>query len=465
MLATLLPPLAAVAFVDMFPLQPVELGLEHSTMIWVRGFFVGAIEAYALSGQFRHYIPELQISRWALILTATAASIVIHGIVLCLVILLWYPLPFTLLWLSGPWIVILALALKFFRGNYLREHAEVQHKVRRLSLITVAQTSTILVYTTLNVLFVRVPIKWQPFVALFVPIFKITQKNVLCRILLGNDDVKPEMVIFNVEISNAFFISSNMQREASINTSILLILLDMVQMLVSLCDLNLMIKSMERVTEKLKLSTDNAVTAAVTIATKSPELWRQQRSATGNRLLQSKAALLIMPSFRRLSLSSISGASLASTVRVVPMKAGTSRILPIECSAKIPHLNDRATVQEQGLLLEKVLQIMFFTEFVLLTEFIEVFTPVLYSKCTQLRLGYLDILLTCFAGFYLIVLFWWPNRKFYPQFDGLDEAQFWKNIRNTLMYGLMEMGSFALLIFMIYRTTHKHPLQQLAYTH
>ncbi|KAE9083138.1 hypothetical protein PF006_g26751 [Phytophthora fragariae] len=56
------------------------------------------------------------------------------------------------------------------------------------------------------------------------------------------------------------------------------------------------------------------------------------------------------------------------------MKPGTNSAVSI----------DHISSLERYLLLDKVLQIMFFPEFILLTEFIEVFTPVMYRRCWQL---------------------------------------------------------------------------------
>ncbi|EGZ14013.1 hypothetical protein PHYSODRAFT_442943, partial [Phytophthora sojae] len=125
MVATLLPTLACVAIVNSLPLEPPDLGLAHSATLWIRGLPVVFIQSYALSWQFSDYVPELKISSRALVLTATAATVVTHVLALGLFALLWYPLPFTMILLAGPWIGTLALALKLSRRDFLREHPEV----------------------------------------------------------------------------------------------------------------------------------------------------------------------------------------------------------------------------------------------------------------------------------------------------------------------------------------------------
>lgn len=267
------------------------------------------------------------------------------------------------------------VGVKTFQRKPLRGNTKVLREVRRFAVISLMQTSTVLVYTAFNVIFISVPIQYQPVVALIIPIFKITQKNIFCQLLRGKDDLKPEMIIFNIEISNAFFISSNMQRQASINTSILLIVIDLVHMVLSLCDLILMLKSVEGIVNKMGITTAEAVAVALTIATKYPE--DGDRKALTDSVSQTKADILVLATFRRPS-NNKSGPTVA---QILPQVA---QVLPIERCTNASAAIGRISTLERHLLLDKVLQIMFFTEFILLTEFIEVFTPVLpVAQCFQ----------------------------------------------------------------------------------
>lgn len=117
--------------------------------------------------------------------------------------------------------------------------------------------------------FQTVPAEWQTPAAVLVPVFKIIQKNVLCRLLCGQDDVKPELVTFNVDVTNALFISSTMQNLQSVKSSAMLIVVDFMQMLASLFDLRLMLNGIRDATNE---STDQAIACALMVALKYPEL-------------------------------------------------------------------------------------------------------------------------------------------------------------------------------------------------
>ncbi|KAE8902236.1 hypothetical protein PF003_g14184 [Phytophthora fragariae] len=300
--------LACAGIVDAFPLESPDLGLAHSGTLWARGVLVTLFDSHALSWMFDQYVPQLEISRRTLIVTAIAAAVVVQASALILILLLWYPLPFTLIWVSGPWIWTLALALKLSKGEFLRKNPQVLNET--------------------------VPAEWQTPAAVLVPVFKVIQKNVICRLLRGQDDVKPEIVNFNVDVTNALFISSIMQNLQSVKSSAMLVVVDFVQMLTSLFDLRLMLKDIRDITNE---STDQAIACALVIVGKYPEL--------------GELPLLTMTS-----------------------KSDIFRSSKVSLQRK----------QKRYLLLDKVLQIMFFPEFILLTEFIEVFTPVMYKGVADL---------------------------------------------------------------------------------
>jgi len=371
-LVTPLPSLMLVAAVDAIPLTSPYLGLVHSGTTWLRGVLVAFVEAFAIAWMFQSYAADLHLSTRSLLVTAVGVAMVANAIALGLAVLLWYPLPFTLLWLFGPWVGTFALSLKILKGDFLRTRAEAREDVRRFSVILMLQISTVVVYTVFNAMFASVSAEWQPIAALALPVFKVTQKNVLCKFLRGKDDLKPEVIVFNVEISNAFFISSCMQTTASISTSILLILVDLLLALISLYDLHLLLNSVKDNLNKMQIATYKIIPTALLITSKYPELTRRrlENGISG----QSKADLFRASSFRRISTNgSTAKVAFTSPVKVAPALSLTYSLAAIE----------RLTPAERHLHLEKALQILFLLEFLLLIEFVEVMTPIVYCKFTS----------------------------------------------------------------------------------
>ncbi|OWZ02458.1 hypothetical protein PHMEG_00025973 [Phytophthora megakarya] len=439
-------PLICVAVIDAIPMNSPDLGFAHSGTVWAR-------DSYALSLMFSLYIPELKLSRQHRLLTTIAATVISHTFLLCLIILMTYPLPFTLLWMAGPWLGTFALSLELTHREFQRKHPEVRNEVRRFAAIMVLHTSAGFVITGFNEIFVSVPEEWQTFTALLVPTFKIIERNLICRRLRGKDDLMPEMVVFIVEITNALFISTSMQQAASAKTSAMLILIDFVHLLISLSDLRLMLQSVRGIADKMGIGTSDIISSAMKIAMKYPELGHENTLADS---FHTKSDVFRLSTLQQIKMSKTPfqvGRQFTGPSQVVPSPANipvSSWGSPTEQNITGPVSEDlgifeRTTPRERLYFLQKSLQILFLTEFLLLNEFMEVLTPIIYS---------------C----YLLILFYWPNREYYPAFEGLDETHFHKNVRNILVYGLLEVASFVLLVVMIYRTTHKFPFHQLAYT-
>ncbi|KAF4143031.1 hypothetical protein GN958_ATG07760 [Phytophthora infestans] len=447
-------PLFCVAMIDALPMNSPNLGLAGSGTVWVRGVSVGLADSFTLVWMFCQYVPELKLSRRTLLSTTVAATAISHLAVLGLIMMFGYPLPFTLLWMTGPWLATLALSLKLCRGNLLNKNPESWREVRRFAILSVMHTSSGLIITGFNAYFHSVSEKWQTVIALLVPAFKITERNLFCRILRGKDDQKPELVVFTVEISNALFISTSMQQAASTNTSAMLILIDFVQLLVSLCDMNLMLKSINEITAKMGITSNEIISSAFTISTKYSELANATSSIDA--AAHSKSEVFRLSTLDKIQANTInlkrvltSKNQVAPTLAEHNMAVVPDTSMAVECNSVGPTTNDIERIEhisprERQLLLRKALQILFLTEFLLLNELMEVLTPVMYS---------------C----YLVILFYGPNREYYPLFDGIDEAAFQKIVRNIVVYGLLEMGSCVLLVVVVHRTTHKFPLQHLAF--
>ncbi|EGZ14009.1 hypothetical protein PHYSODRAFT_510516 [Phytophthora sojae] len=306
-----------------------------------------------------------------------------------------------------------------------------------------------------------VPAEWQTPAAVLVPVFKIIQKNVLCRLLCGQDDVKPELVTFNVDVTNALFISSTMQNLQSVKSSAMLIVVDFMQMLASLFDLRLMLNGIRDATNE---STDQAIACALMVALKYPELG--ERPMLIKRSFPSKSDIFRSSklSMQRKESATNYISRLSSITRVAPIQvegnAGIVPTCPFEKRKVSPTLLSRnctvasdsttlalveqMTPQQRHFLLHKVLQIMFFMEFFLLTEVLKTLIPAAYS---------------C----YLVILFHWPNRRFYPQFDGLDESGFWEVVAHIQIYGMLETILFVTLIWTLHKMTYNFPVQQLGF--
>lgn len=152
------------------------------------------------------------------------------------------------------------------------------HELLRYSLVCACQMSMILLYPLFYSAFTNLGATAQTYFVLLLPVLKLIEKNLLSWILNDRDDIKPELVIFNVEIFNALFVSCCMQSStSSIRTSIAVMAVDFVQCCVSLQDLNAMLADVDALADKMHLKKDQLIVMAMEILALYPTV-AQHRS-------------------------------------------------------------------------------------------------------------------------------------------------------------------------------------------
>uniref|UniRef100_K3WEU4 Uncharacterized protein n=1 Tax=Globisporangium ultimum (strain ATCC 200006 / CBS 805.95 / DAOM BR144) TaxID=431595 RepID=K3WEU4_GLOUD len=103
------------------------------------------------------------------------------------------------------------------------------------------------------------------------------------------------------------------------------------------------------------------------------------------------------------------------------------------------------TPDEQFVFVQKSLQALYLTEFILL---------VLFRICLRLFGG---------LGMYLVLLFYLPNRVYYPQVASMDADGLYRTLRNILFYATLEAISFCGLMAVLKRKLHVSAAHQLAF--
>ncbi|POM72903.1 Hypothetical protein PHPALM_10314, partial [Phytophthora palmivora] len=309
---------------------------------------------------------------------------------------------------------------------------------------------------------------YQPMFALLIPAFKMLQKNVLSRILAGRDDTKPQVVILNVEIFNALFIASCMQNSQSISTSITLVAVDIFQAAISLLDLYRMVNDVKKLFDKLGVDTNALISSAELILGYYPDSANRRPTTTPNE--PNFWAINSIPQTARISLKK------KQVLPTMSMKVGEYKIpIPVtqHCSTRevsrqfstqysstkkaTDVISTRPTISlnrlssnEHYRLLKKALQVLFLTEFMLLVELTEVLVPIIYGKSRN-------------SGGYLVIMYHFPNRRFYPQLADLSDEKLWGMVASVLVYGMFELVSLVLLIVVLNRLVYRQSLKQVAF--
>ncbi|KAE9030319.1 hypothetical protein PR003_g11993 [Phytophthora rubi] len=394
---TPLPSLIVVALIDAMPLESIDKGVAHSGTSWVRATLTCFIYTHCAIEQIRLYSPSLKLQPVAALSISIPAALLTNLLAFGLSVFVCYPLPFVTVMMSFPWLGFTTFFLLRVCGAHMRANPEAVKDVVRFATVGGAQITIVLIYAVFNTIFTNLSPTYQPLFALLIPVFKVVQKNVLSRLLSGRDDTKPQVVILNVEIFNALFISTCMQNAQSIGTSITLIVVDLLVAAISLVDLYRMVNDVKKVMDKLKLGSNALIMTAERVLESYP--------ATANRRFTSsrqRSNAWTGGSPPRVATISLKKKKVLPTMRMeageyeipIPISQSTSvgdvstlslaRLGSNDAPAELPSASPTIglsllTNREHYLLLKKALQVLFFTEFMILVEFTEVLVPVIYG--------------------------------------------------------------------------------------
>lgn len=433
---TPVPCLVLITLIDCVPLAPPEDGTNANYVHWIRNFFTVLLITYAVLSQFRHTVPGLPLDSVRITVLSVLPSLAGVGAQYIFSHSIGFPLPFSLVMGTPPWAIVIFVLFAYYFGKLLRENIQFQVDLGNYMFVFLCQISLTFIYPAYIYGFVTINPDAQTLYIALLPILKIALKNWISHFLGDLDDMKPEIVIFNVEIFNALYVSCCMQRSPSITTTLLISFVDWVQAFLSLRDINelhLDVKNFMRM-----IPDDHAwhgktfVEVALLIIDKDPRIRSHaslRASCVGNG----------EPKYPMLSRKSV-GSLLQdgrNSILIVPVVAATDSTACDEDSvahnepatkfAASPRSKADFLDSERARLrfVQKVTQLLFTSEFVVLIEYTEVIVPIIYS-------------------IYVVAAYHLENREYYAQLADMDAARLTTTVSNVLMYSGLEL--FSLLV-------------------
>lgn len=251
---TPVPCLAVVIGTELIPLQPPEDGLDASATFWLRVFLTTWMMNFTVLEQCRFLIPQFPMRLKENVLVSLFSSSGATAIVLGLSNAIGYPLPFLIALGSPGCCALICIAGALVWGKHIRGNPATQAELKNYVLVASAQLTMTYVYPAYNFVFVSLRGPSQTAFALLLPVIKIVAKNALNYLFHSMEDFKPEMVIFNVEIFHALFVSYCMQNASSIQSALVLMVTDFVQACLSLYDIERALQVIHKVIAETQLA-------------------------------------------------------------------------------------------------------------------------------------------------------------------------------------------------------------------
>ncbi|KAG6616922.1 uncharacterized protein IUM83_04860 [Phytophthora cinnamomi] len=128
---------------------------------------------------------------------------------------------------SPPSVVVYETCFVIIWGAQFKANPLIQKEMERQTTVLNCQLSLTLIYPMYIYGFTSFTGVYQTIFVIVLPIIKLITKNWISRALEGHNDLKPEAVIFNVEVFNALYISNALQLASTQAATITIMVVDL----------------------------------------------------------------------------------------------------------------------------------------------------------------------------------------------------------------------------------------------
>ncbi|KAK1944230.1 hypothetical protein P3T76_004142 [Phytophthora citrophthora] len=465
------PPLITLTVVlcqEVIPLQDPMAGWRANYGFWPRVATIGATLGSVLSSLMGPWLDVPPLSRrqnvmyWA----GVGATLVAAGI---LTAELWvFPVPFFIISLLVPlsWILLLFLCavvgIRAFRRILSR-----RDQLRRMNNVSWLLMLMCVGYPALQVLFIHAnhTIYELP-VLLLLPVFKILMKRLFAHIASHKWDIVPEEIVFAVDFFDALYQTTFIPNLTFVALTAIVVI-DIVQTGADLLELHHRTHNiLERLRQAVNLHDDvnnpSLLSAVRFLVLQNDNISGiRVRSCISYQLSDVDQALLeklercwkpdqsiqhspsrIHPSSQDLALVTVPG-RVRNTITVMPYP-------PVNKQPKISDIVTggsrklRSSIIDSSGVLQEALEVLFTSEILILTEYLEIIVPLIY-------------------GIFVLAMVHLPSAQYHTEMAGVTRENVHSTVSRMFIYALLELLSFLLLVGIIKRNCCIDALYQLAF--
>jgi hypothetical protein len=321
-------------------------------------------------------------------------------------------------------------------------------------------------------------------VVLLQPVIKIAAKNIVLRFTKHLEDLTPEAVIFTVDFYNALYLVTFMESASTLNTMLILIGTDVSQTILVLLKVH---RRTATVLPRLRLVTgafadENLLQALCLLCRNQDKLATQinenvrVRSCLAHRLSPADNNLLFMleksaanaphptqcwptldrPIASNLKLLQTPDSPFRKLQRLLRRHTGsvrptgsiTKRSLCLQPSLLSVSRRESRTLStaraQYSNILRETLEVLYTTECLVLTAYLEAFIPTFYCM-------------------YMLLMVHFPNAKYHTELENVTRQNVNYTVTVVALFGLLQVVSFGLLGLLLRRKCGMNALYQLAF--
>lgn len=239
-LLTPIPCLVLITLIDCVPLANPAAGTNANYVHWGRNYLTIVFMTYAFLEQFRYTVPGLPLDAIRCNIVVNLATFGGVAFQFLMSHVIGFPLPFSIVVGTPIWAIVIVTLFRYYFARLIREDTQFRIDLANAMGVFLCQVTLTFVYPAYVYGFQLIHPENQKFYVVLLPLLKIFLKNWISRFLGELDDLKSEIVIFNVDVFNAFYVSCCMQRSSSISTTLVVSLVDWGAAYSSLQDITLL---------------------------------------------------------------------------------------------------------------------------------------------------------------------------------------------------------------------------------
>eukprot|EP00644_Phytophthora_capsici_P017482 jgi/Phyca11/127286/e_gw1.67.38.1 len=420
---TTVPCLLVTVLVDVIPLADPSEGVDGNIEYFFRTYYSFVVITFLAIQQFRMNVSLLPYPLWRAIAYTLVVSALSTLLMYKLAQIIGYPLPFSLITTTPPWLFFIAITLGLEWGwKIKRTHGAVTMFINTIKL-WMCEVLLVFVYPPYFFVFTILSDQAQMAFALLLPVIKMVMRFLFSRTLLHLTDEMPETIIFHCDVFNALFVAYCMQNSPSMWTTLEIMFVDIIMIGVSLRELNDTKNHLRDLERPLEQKFDWEGRAVATL----------ERASVLLRVRQNVKPARIKSSFMELK---------RVAPNVDPILPSSEIISPPKKKINAPTRNLPVPIRYT----RTVQRLLYMAEFLLLLNYVEVIIPLVFCE-----------------SIYLYGMYHLPNREYYAQLRGMSESELILTLKNVLFYCALQLASLLLLFLALKKKLGLSPIHHLAF--
>ncbi|KAK1930371.1 hypothetical protein P3T76_014042 [Phytophthora citrophthora] len=451
---TPVPCLVVTVLVDVIPLADPSEGVEGNTKYFFRTYYTFVVITFLAIQQFRMNVSLLPYPLWRAIAYTLIVSALSTLLMYKLAQIIGYPLPFSIITTTPPWLVLVTITLGFEWAPKITKTPGAVTMFLNTIKLWMCEVLLVLVYPPYFFIFTILSDRAQMAFALLLPAIKMLMRFLFSRTLLHLTDEMPETVIFHCDVFNALFVAYCMQNSPSMWTTLEIMFVDIIMMGVSLRELDDTKKHLRDLEQPLEQEFDWEG-RAVTMLERARILLKLRQNVKPERIISSfmelkRVAPIVMPTSEIISPAK---KKIKAPTRKSVSKVGKKLFVKRNIHPA-PRVGNGAPRLPVPIRYTRMVQrLLYMAEFLLLLNYVEVIIPLVF----------LTFYILVLTAIYLYGMYHLPNHEYYAQLRGMSESELVLTLKNVLFYCSLQLVSLLLLFLTLKKKLGMSPIHHLGF--